>query len=858
MASPLILKIQSQLDSTGFRRFQDALRGVARGVSGARTAVLGLNLAVVATSAVFAGAFSVSLIRRVTLLSIETERLAAQLESFFVTAGERGEGLANTFKTLTASISRTSLFTQNELLVALGSLGTTTTSVTQATQQLALAQEIAAATGVGVAVAARAIALANKGVSFSLAQLTNLTIDQIDVLRQQGRLFAELRDRFPEGVATGLNLDTASGQLQLFSNRVTQAEKALGDVFLPTVKNVTAAINILPPEVFLFGSAVARTIITVVTFRIAITLLSGALGLTARIFPRASAAALAFGTVLKGLSAALVITRIGIIALVVGGLVIFNETVRKSAERARILKAELEALNQFVGKTPEEFRKAFRSSEQEVATLQVALDATRKNINDIRFELSKLSFQIANTGINRRFGNVSARQAQIDRETESLENQQAAQLGIQDQLIEELAVRQRVDELIRREGAVRLSDEEDKLARLLLTNRQFQELRLNEEIENSRIRLRNAVLTGDSILALTQRITAAQIQLERTRNQELLVTLDRQLNVRRSIAEFVRAALVVNIPEDADIEQKIRATRDVAAQFRLEQQLITREQGATFEEAARTLVVQEAALQSSIDRRAALAGALLDQIGALRAQEAEVVAARQSNEASQVELDLRVQIKRRQEELNGLLNQAGAEERNLLQLRQRFNQEVLASALQNQARIVARERAFRQQLEQLGLDETARGKRLVDQSKRREESARNEARSRTRTVGIEDSFERRIARLQESRRIAEEVGRQEIADRIGRSIEQLQTRLDRIRERGIEGIVDQPLLDQIRAEVEASRFIVEIRPDIEAFRAALQDELARFSLELQNLSTEGVTRTIGAELQTGTIASQDG
>lgn len=857
MASPLILKIQSQLDSKGFRDFQSALRGIARGVTGARTAVLGLNLAVLATGALFAGTFSTTLIRRVALLSIETERLAAQLESFFVTAGDRGQGLANTFKTLTASIARTSLFTQNELLVALGSLGTTTTSVTQATRQLALAQELAAASGVGVATAARAIALANKGISISLSQLTNLTVEQIDVLREEGRLFAELRDRFPEGIATGLNLDTASGQLQLFSNRVTQAQKALGDVFLPTIKNVTKAINVLPAEVFLFGGAIAKTLVTLVAFRIAVSLLSGSLGLVARIFPRAAVAATAFGAVLKGLSTILLFTRLAMIAVVVGGLVLFSEGMKRAEERARTLKAELEALNQFVGKTPDEFRKAFKSSAQEVEALRVALSGVGKQINSVNdlLERTRLGRETVARGI---FGNTEERLETLDRVAQGLRKVREERLATQEQLIEEFAVRQRVDELIRRQGAVRLRDEEERLGRLLLTNRQFQELRLNEEVKNARIRVKNAVVTGESILALTQRITAAQIELERGRNQRLLETLDRQLNIRRSIAQFVRAALVVDIPEGADLEEKIRATRDIAAQFRFEQTLITKEQGAQFEEAARTLVVQELALQSSIKRRGILAAALVEQLGGLDALEKEARLRRQGEEISQIELDIRVRIKRTQEELNGLLRQAGAEERNLLGLQERFNQEILSAALQNQARIINREREFRRQLQQLGLDETNRGQRLVEQSERREKSAQNEARTRLRTVAIEDSFERQIAKLQESRRTAEDSGRQEIADRISRAIEQIQGRLDKIRERGLEDVVDQPILDQIRAEVEASRFIIEIRPDIEAFRAALSGELERFGLELQSLQTEGVTRRLSAVPGSSTIVAEDG
>lgn len=227
MASPLILRIQAQLDKRGFDdakrqldRLQDSLTvfsqrfreldeqssGFVRGLAAAATVTFGALVAV----------------------GIRQERVTAQLANSLSDLGINTEFAAESMQLLTRRMAQNSLFSKGELLEGYSELVRATGSLTLASQDLAIAQEIAAVRNVSLVQSARALSQANIGLGQSLANLTGLTANEIEALREFGTLREELAERFPIGEATGRELDTLSGSLDRLRNRASATFENVG------------------------------------------------------------------------------------------------------------------------------------------------------------------------------------------------------------------------------------------------------------------------------------------------------------------------------------------------------------------------------------------------------------------------------------------------------------------------------------------------------------------------------------------------------------------------------------------------------------------------------------------------------
>ncbi len=231
MASPLILKIQAQLEKRGFDdvkrqidRLKEALGGLRdnfREIEKASGGFLGgaVNAFVIATTAL-------------TIAGIQQERATARLTNSFAGLDIDADNAAIAIQRLSAEMAENSLFSRGQFRDSLAIIVRGTRNLTFAQQDALQAQELALQNNVSLEQASKALSLALQGEGRQLSALIELSEREIETLRERGELRTELARIAPIGEATGREIDTISGALDNFTVRAASRFTELGEVVL--------------------------------------------------------------------------------------------------------------------------------------------------------------------------------------------------------------------------------------------------------------------------------------------------------------------------------------------------------------------------------------------------------------------------------------------------------------------------------------------------------------------------------------------------------------------------------------------------------------------------------------------------
>jgi len=241
MASPLILKIQAELERRGF---DDVKRQIDR----LRAAIGGLGDEFQETErksggflrGVVAGVITGTI--ALTAAGIAQERTTARLANTLSGLEGDFESTADAIQILTNEMAKNSLFSGGELRDSLAILTRATGSLTLAEQDAIIAQELALRNNVSLEQATRALALARIGNGRALSELIVEEQNEIETLQELGTLTEAIRGQIEIGEATGRELATISGALQRFSNQATAGFFALGQVVEETVSPATQGL----------------------------------------------------------------------------------------------------------------------------------------------------------------------------------------------------------------------------------------------------------------------------------------------------------------------------------------------------------------------------------------------------------------------------------------------------------------------------------------------------------------------------------------------------------------------------------------------------------------------------------------
>lgn len=231
MASPLILKIQAELERRGFDdvkrqidRLKDSISNLGDEFQETEQKSGGFLKGVIVTTVAVTGALIIA--------GIQQERVAAQLANSLAGVVLDAESTADSIQDLTNSMVRNSLFGAGELRDSLTILTRSSRSLTLAQEDSLIAQELALRNNISLEQASKALALAHAGEGRALAALTELGVNEIETLRERGELREELARAIPIGEATGRELNTISGAIEQFSIRSAAAFSELGEVVL--------------------------------------------------------------------------------------------------------------------------------------------------------------------------------------------------------------------------------------------------------------------------------------------------------------------------------------------------------------------------------------------------------------------------------------------------------------------------------------------------------------------------------------------------------------------------------------------------------------------------------------------------
>lgn len=795
MASPLILKIQSELDKRGFRDFQNELRKFGQALT--NVARLGGALAITFSNLgrVLLTAFSIDVTRRVVALAIETERLNAQLESFFTLIGEDGESITRQFRVLTDEMARNSRFTQNELLVALRNLATTFQSADEASRALAVAQELAAATGQSVVSVSNAIRQANVGLGVSLANLTGIERDRIRTLVEEGRLLDELQRRARTAGALARDVSTISGQLAILNNRLLQTRREFGE----------ALLSVVPVQQFLqLANSLDENVLLLAQVSFLLPGITGGFSVLSLILRRTGLAVGGLGRALLLVTSALGALTVGATLGVTAQILLRREARRLEAEADR-LRRRLEGVNAVLGRTREESQSAFNSVGEEIEARS----------NAIAF-------------LNEQLDNLVDRQgasAQLIRD----------QIREQAEVIAELRDAQRAAAV---QGEIDLEREAQRLERLTLTEVQANRRRLQRDQEFTDLRLRNERLDQDERLALIRRAASNQIQIEALNQQERLELIEQEVTRRRQLLDLI-TSLQRPLPEDADDEARVRRFDQLVRLLRLEEAQLAREREAAIDTAAQESTIRERALrQTRLERQARITGlqeeqGLLEQnTQRLEAERSALSVAVREGQADRQQLadvdrqisDNRARLVGIQQDINEEVRRGAEEEQELLRVREDAERRIADIARQADAERLRRLQDFQQQFEALGEIESRPD--LAERLSRRAESL---AGSIERSIRAETNLLQRREALANKReelsQLETDVSREAVA-RITQTLTEFDRRVDRVRE-AILG-PDAGILQQLREEISAQPVGVNVNVELDA---ATRTELIQATIQ---------------------------
>jgi len=168
---------------------------------------------------------------------LEQAKLAQTLEKV---VGATSGTVAST-EAMIKSMSRASGTADTELRAALSSLVIGTKNLTQAQEGLALAQDIATASGVPLQSAADALSKAYSGNYKALQKLSPALRDLIKDGASTEAIFADLSNTFSGATANAA--ETAAGKMKILKNNVAEFQESLGAALLPVLEKTTSVLT---------------------------------------------------------------------------------------------------------------------------------------------------------------------------------------------------------------------------------------------------------------------------------------------------------------------------------------------------------------------------------------------------------------------------------------------------------------------------------------------------------------------------------------------------------------------------------------------------------------------------------------
>jgi hypothetical protein len=277
MPSQLSLRITSQFDKSGFDAARSQIRDFSTGLRDINTKSIDLRSSLTSLGQTLIGIFAVRQIQQFTDAAIEEERILTTLGNRFALLGEAGKQTAEGFRTLTTALSESTRFSQTEQLQAVNTILRTAKSSSDAARVLAVAQDVAAASGVSLAQASFAIGRAQQGTVRQLSLITGLTREQIKEFEKQGNLIDKLGEKF-RGFAQR-DAQTLGGAFDIIANKSANAGQTLGQLFVPALTAVANSLKVVD----------STTVASSLAFGTVATALLGAAGAAALLGPQLAA-----------------------------------------------------------------------------------------------------------------------------------------------------------------------------------------------------------------------------------------------------------------------------------------------------------------------------------------------------------------------------------------------------------------------------------------------------------------------------------------------------------------------------------------------------------------------------------------
>lgn len=248
---------------------------------------------------------------------LEQAKLAQTLEKV---VGATSATVAST-EQMIESMSRASGTADTELRSALSSLVIGSRSLTKATEGLALAQDIATASGTPLGAVADALAKAYAGNYKALQKLSPALRDLIKEGASTEEVFKSLNATF--GGATANAADTAAGKMLILKNNFAELQESLGAALLPALEKITTALSVVvtfmadhKTTVIVFASAIGILAIAIVAFNVALAISTIVLQVFGKTAAQAAIAAAPISITIMLVVLALVALGIGILLVV--------------------------------------------------------------------------------------------------------------------------------------------------------------------------------------------------------------------------------------------------------------------------------------------------------------------------------------------------------------------------------------------------------------------------------------------------------------------------------------------------------------------------------------------------------------
>jgi len=564
MASPLILKIQSILDSQGFDQFRREIRDFNKNLQESERTTVDLQSTVQNLGRTLVAVFAANQFKGFLDSIIQTNRAQQQLASQLDLLGESGDRTAARIVELTDAMALNAQFTQTDLINAFKVLIITANSSEDAFRQLRIAQELSAATGKGLVTTSLALQQAQLGLVITLSRLTGISNSALRSFIQQGQLFDELENKFPIGQFTQRDLQTTGAAFDQFRSRVSEAGEDIGSVFLPAVDGIIRALNELPQPLLSAGLTIGATTALLAGLGGAFKLLSplvrgGIQGLTAL-----ATTSLITQRSIVGLTVTLprLVAGLGTLSLIVGAIAlpfvalvdaIFRVRKEEEALRSELRAVEEEAGNVGIvlGRSTEEAFKQFENAavaakafEDGIAELTRRNENFRRSINEIRLLAIDQNRELSDAERQR----IEASEAAIQGNRQQIDSFQRLTTSIREG-------QQAQSELARQ---LDVAFQQERLEKALFTP---VELRL-EQLNSEASKLGTTFLTlteaqGVERQAATIGLLANLAERRAAIAQRLVETLDKELQIQREFRSIFEET-IPELPEDATPEERSR------------------------------------------------------------------------------------------------------------------------------------------------------------------------------------------------------------------------------------------------------------------------------------------------------------